>query len=473
MRKFIKVLSLAVSVFMLFASLGAISVIAGENETSEFVVNGNYEDGFNGWSANSDASKEFMSVTEEAKMEGNSGLNLKAKGVGGYAAAYQILSGIVPNTTYTLSFYAKNVVNCVPVAPNIVGTNAGLRMTFRANGIEGSPAIAFKYYADNQGWVKYSTTFTTPSDTTSVETPFYLAFYIHMCTAGEWNIDNVRIYKDTNLISNGDLESYTQNEITGWNKSDNRGEFNTNYFSDTTVKYEGAASLKVMSHDGTDINYAATTTDLRYGFKVTSMTVGRTYKLSFKTRASNTSVKWWVRNYIPSDYEANGTLPTANEWYEKAYYFTAGTPTSGYWSFYVGVSGTTHGTVWYDDFRLTEVTEGDVTLGYSISNEAVAGKPVMTTRASDLGKVVNNSTVYALGGLSNTVTDAVLILGVYSEVNGTKTLQSVSATNTIGTAVRKLQTKLTIPASGSYEVQSFIWDSLTGLQNLSKKAVLQ
>ena len=200
-------------------------VLAAKPTVQMGVLNGNFEDGTNGWILNADSKLETSDVHA-----GSGALYVSAAGQ--YAeAAYQVM-GLEPNTDYTLTWYAKRVSGGGAYCVFLMNENGLANM----QGVEGQT-----WMNETSGeWVKYEVTFNSGS-----VTEMRMKWGPETANAGAVLIDDIVLQKageepvdpTASLIKNGSFENGKDDWSWGGESEVIEGDY-----------YEGAHSAKLVNN---------------------------------------------------------------------------------------------------------------------------------------------------------------------------------------------------------------------------------
>lgn len=291
----------------------------------------------------------------------------------------------------------------------------------------------------------------------------------------------------TNIISNGDFESWTNGTPDNWSTTSTAGNAT---LSQSTDCYEGTYSVLV----GGDASY-----NKRLGYKETTLKAG-TYTMSFYAKAA-TSTGGTVRaGYVAVvDGSVSGSYVYADDyidletssWTQVTYSFTLSTETTV--CLVVMNSKSPGGDVLIDNFTLTTSNGGisdgsssgdDSTTGYSLVTSISNGDYIIAANTSGSNYVVATplSSTYTYGYLyteSATLTNGILSASdsnafTFTAVDGGYTIQDGDGRYYYMTGTyNSFNVSTSLPSSGYVWTVSFNSDGTVNITNTAMSKTLQ
>ncbi len=468
-------MALIVAVVMLFTTFAA-CVVSAEAEPVELFVNGSFEIG---------GGDEWVLTRAEKAMEGPQDGSYYVS-INPQGNIRQVISGIKPFTSYTLSYWVKtSTTAAVTLGPSIDYYDAS---------VEGKNLGAFGWpstfaQAETAEWQKVELQFTSVNNPEVAK----LAVYVGNAGAEAVCIDNFSLVEDggePNLYLNGNLEIYNPNG-TPWKWYTEDGKPDQAYNATTNTLYWNEAEQAhiigtngsvTMVHDAVDGNsyfrFEPKRED-RYQYLHMNQSVTLTpgnYKLSFRCKASGVpaypSFKLVTDQVFP---EVDlPSVKNVDEWTTYEYYFTVDT-TLPYQFRIMAAPYVANISYCIDDLVLAPVTDTNTVyasmaaLGSETGQQGVNFIPVSALSEvepeEDGTRSVSVKTTYVPKTESESFT---VINSVYKTENGAKTLVSVSVKDYADiTAPTTLVDSVKVPAAEgdeTYTVETFIWQSAGGLK---------
>ncbi len=393
---------------------------------------------------------------------------------------YQSVTGLKAGATYAVTCDIMTDATDPLVS---TGSESGVRIRVD-KGVRLGTGLTYPVYSTvsllHNEWIKYgSAAFTIPEDFTT-EDVAVLSFHLNNAT-GTAYIDNVvleeiAVQPSTVATANGDFEVIGNASSIGrpnsWTVSGANVVPGVTMFIDNTDAYSGRYCVRFDAAKNTELYGDVATSKERLALfqDVDGLTAGKTYKVSFAIKVSNTGQQATIR--IMDDKGASGvaalkhlTLPTANTWYKLTTYIKpTQTTSSGLVRILFGSYSAHNGdTIWLDDICIEEVT--DVSVDFVSADNAMHWNVLTEPKGGE--------TMQAMASVADAANGAKLILAVYGTSGTLPVLKEVKICGEITTGALSVDANLpalliteaiSVPREGG-TVKAFVWraDGITPL----------
>ncbi len=450
-----KIMAIACTLFLLFSMTAFALEADTEIVTKPEIRNGGFESALQAvdWAPIANGS-----ISTEQKHSGEQSLAFPSKTSNTFIKQQYVHYDFIAGRSYTVTGWVKNPQNGNGV--------------FQVNGYTADSPLGteyYKVYLSGKGvsdWQQLTTTFVPTEGIVKLE--IVLGNYTNDAGATTIYFDDITIVEQP-LIANGDFENDKPTEG----------------YTDVTAKIARVTGDAANAHSGSAYLKMTKAGGGRYTFAV-NVSANTPYKLTYWFKYNydggstgggypkvGVGATVWDTNPILDDSTSatfhntigSNTLLNlgADQWVKRTHYFTTPADTT---KIYIKLfSPGSNQTCYYDDFELEVDKTGVALQNYSGAN----GEDV-----TNLSALAEEAPLYAKARFipETDVASAMLVAAVFDETGGTKMLEYVDIvpySTTTGEA-KTLETTISGYASfAGKAVEVYLWDSTTGLHNLTNK----
>lgn len=345
------------------------------------------------------------------------------------------------------------------------------------NAVTGDVEKKVAFSSTNGNWQKLGFTFTLNPMADGAE----VALYGNGATGTVEMFDNVSLVYTDNLLSNPSFEYYNVTTVTETKL-------------DMYNWYESVSTTKQYVENPHSGSYAALPTNWGYLSQVVKIKPSTRYRLSYwykvTTSAAASTVDVLFSNAAEGDisntaYGINAptaSVTVADGWKKHVFYFT--TPPLAQRLNVRMKSGATAANKMYDDVELVEIEDEREILGFtSAAPVRVAGTEGGATYPSELvpnlygytatpvTNITNGAKIYA-SATAPVGMDAVLLIGLFSENGNVRKLEAFKIVKP-GANEDFCYDSITIPESGTYTAEAFLWNSVGEIVPVSNNFIIK